>query len=71
MGQYAFRITSKLGATLEQSMIFSSDYAAIRHGQRLAAPGERLEVWRAGERIFLSEELGGLRIRKTLERPAA
>lgn len=71
MEQYAFRITSKLGATLEQSLIFASDSAAIRHGQKLAAPGERLEVWRAGERIFLSEELGRLRARKTVERPAA
>lgn len=71
MDQYTFRVTSKLGATLEQSMIFSSDYGAIQHGQRLAAPGERLEVWRAGERIFLSQDLGGGRVRKVIERATA
>lgn len=71
MEQYTLRVTSRLGATLEKSMIFASDYAAVRYGQRLAAPDERLEVWRAGERIFLSEELGRLRVRKTIERPAA
>jgi hypothetical protein len=64
MAQYFIRITSKLGATVEKPFILGSDFAAVRHGKQLVAPGERLEVWRGDECIFVSEELGVLRMQK-------
>ena len=56
--KYLIRITSKPGATLQPDLILTSDYAAGHHGRVMAAPGEKLEVWRDGECIFMSEDLG-------------
>jgi hypothetical protein len=64
MSKYLIRITSKLGATLEKPLILNCDFAAVRHGKQLAAPGERLEVWRGDECIFMSEELGYVHVQK-------
>jgi hypothetical protein len=61
MEKYTIRVTSRLGATVEKSLVLECDYSAIRHGQCLAAAKERLEVWRGDECIFASEELGQLR----------
>ena len=65
MEKYIIRVTSRLGATVEKSLVLECDYSAVRHGQRLAAAEERLEVWRGDECIFASEELGQLRYQKT------
>lgn len=64
MAQYFIRITSKLGATLEKPLVLGCDFAAVRHGKQLMGPGERLEVWRGEECIFVSEELGAVRMQK-------
>jgi hypothetical protein len=58
MEKYKIRIISRPGATLEKDLILACDHAAVRRGQKLRAPGERLEVYRRDECIFISEELG-------------
>ena len=61
MQKYTIRVSSRLGATVDKSLILESDLSAVRHGQRLAAAGERLEVWCGDECIFVGEEFGRLR----------
>ncbi len=56
MEKYIIRVTSRLGATVEKSLVLECDYSAVRHGEHLAAAGERLEVWRGDECIFVNEE---------------
>jgi hypothetical protein len=58
MEKYKIRITSKPGTFLEHDLILASDFVAVRHGQRMVADGETLEVFRNGECIFMSEDLG-------------
>lgn len=58
MDRYKIFVTSRPGATFEQDLILGCDIMAVRHGQRMAAPGERLEVWRGDKLIFRSEALG-------------
>jgi hypothetical protein len=58
MEKYKIRITSRPGAFMEQDLLLAGDCAAMRHGQRLTAPGETLEVLRGEELIFLSGDLG-------------
>jgi hypothetical protein len=70
MEKYQIRITSKPGDALKPDVILSCDYAAVRYGQRMAEPGEKVEVWRSGECIFLSEDLGCRRIPKELKQAA-
>lgn len=58
MENYKIRITAQQGTSLDQDISLAGDYCAVRYGQRMAAPGDTLEVWRANECIFLSEDLG-------------
>jgi hypothetical protein len=59
METYKIRLTPAQNRhASEETLELSCDHAAVRYGQRSAAAGDRLEVFRAGECIFLSEDLG-------------
>ena len=54
-----YKITvARPGAELTQDVKVSTDFAAVRHGQRIAGDGDTLKVFRRGECIFKSESLG-------------
>ena len=58
METYKIRLTAARNKRAsEETLELSCDHAAVRYGQRSAAPGDRLEVFRGGECIFLSEDL--------------
>jgi len=56
MEQYRIRVTVNPGAIVEKTIDLENDAAAIAYGQRLAGPGETLEVWRGSQQVFMSEE---------------
>jgi hypothetical protein len=57
MDIYEIRVA---GNPIKQSVSHINDYAAVRHAQRMAAPGTTLEVFRGGRCIFKSEDLGAI-----------
>jgi hypothetical protein len=62
MHSYRICIRRQVGPVLVQEALSVSDYAAVRRAERLALPGDTIEVWRAAECIFLREELGLARV---------
>ncbi|MCU1483209.1 MAG: hypothetical protein JWQ19_3995 [Subtercola sp.] len=62
MENYKIRVTSRPGTTIVEERRLACDHAAVRHGQSLAHAGDKLEVWRGAECIFMSEELGTGRV---------
>ena len=58
MEKYKIRVTSGRGDKLEEVLFMAADFAAVRRGRQLATPGEKLEVYRGEECIFVSEQLG-------------
>jgi hypothetical protein len=58
MERYKIRIKGTRYPVLEQDIGFASDFAAIRHDQRIVGPGDTLEVYRGSDCIFMGEDLG-------------
>jgi len=58
MEKYRIRISGNPSAQVDEEVRLANDFAAIRHGQRLAAPGEKLEIYRGSDCIFMSQDLG-------------
>lgn len=56
METYRIRV-AQTGRAASHEVRVASDFAAIRHGQRLATQGDTIEVFRRDECIFKSEEL--------------
>jgi hypothetical protein len=63
METYKIRVTTAPAKQpTEETLSLTCDHAAIRYGQHRTAPGDKLEVFRGKECIFISEDLGPRRL---------
>jgi hypothetical protein len=58
MQDYEIRLVRKSGPTVLSSR-YISDYAALRSARLMAAPDDRIEIWRGRECIYHDQPLDG------------